>query len=442
MDDGVRQWTLSCCGITNLPRTLKLMAMATIVLAVAGSADADNFDAPPFQTRDPYFVPSQSRTGEVGRGGWSGYPHELRVADRSLDRPRPSWSSSWYSSTDRGRPEYRTANAEEPGQDSLLERLPPPENSVIVPPRGADAAAAPPGAADSGEINRAESLGTEPADTSLYFLRRHTVLLEPGKWQFDVGLTYGIAEDNVPVAITNPAGDVIGVVRGRLKQRLMLAPFEVRWGFAPRMQLFASVPFGWSNTELSYATVDEFSNVGGIGDITTGASVLIREGTGYDADIIGTLGLTFPTGNDSFPLLNFTPNSRLGEGFFATSLDFLFVHTYDPVVVFYGLGYRHRFDDEFMGNDVNPGGQFVYQFGMGFAVNEWITLSGSFLGMSISEDRINGQTVEGSIMEPLRLRFSTTISTPSKIVEPFAEIGMTDDAPSARFGVLCTYGGR
>ena len=313
---------------------------------------------------------------------------------------------------------------------------------MLVPPSGPGAGGPPPGAPDSGEINRAEALGTEPVDTSLFFLRRQTVLLEPGKWQFDVGVTYGITEDNIPVAITDAGGTVIGVVGGRLRQRLMLAPLEIRWGFCPRVQLFASVPFGWSNTELSYSTVDEFSNVGGIADINTGASVLLREGTGYGADIVGTMGLTFPTGNDSFPLFGFTPNSRLGEGFFATSLDFLFVHTFDPVVVFYGLGYRHRFDDEFMGNNVDPGGQFVYQLGMGFAVNEWITLSGSFLGMSISEDRINGQVVEGSLMEPLRLRFSMTISAPNKIIEPFAEIGMTEDAPSARFGVLCTYGGR
>jgi len=416
--------------------------MAAILLGHGGVTDAEDFRRSPFETQDPYFVPAQSNTRDVGEDAWSAHPYGVRVADRDLNAYRPTWSSSWYPNTDRGQWDLRTANAEDARQDPLLEQLPPPENSVIVPPRNTDAAVTPTGPANSGEITRAESLGAEPEDTSLFFLRRQTVLLEPGKWQFDLGLTYGITEDNLPVAITDPGGNVIGVVGGRLRQRLLLAPFEIRWGFAPRVQLFAHVPFGWSNTELSYATVDDFSNVGGIGDITTGASVLIREGTGYGADVIGTLGLTFPTGNDSFPLLGFRPNSRLGEGFFATSLDFLFVHTYDPVVVYYGLGYRHRFDDEFMGNNVNPGAQFVYQFGMGFAVNEWITLSGSLLGMSISEDRINGRTVQGSMMEPLLLRFSTTISTPSKIVEPFAEIGMTDDAPSARFGILCTYGGR
>ena len=460
MDNGAVERTPSFFGIMRVPPIFKLIAMASVVLVPAGLVDADTYASSAFDARDPYFAPPPAAAADFGRGERPVYPYGHRVANRSLDRSRPTWSSDWYSTEYRRRDNYRTANADEYGQGQLPDELPPPANSVLVPPSGAGAVGPPsgagavgpppgagavgppPGAPDSGEITRAETLGTEPVDTSLFFLRRQTVLLEPGKWQFDVGVTYGITEDNIPVAITDAGGTVIGVVGGRLRQRLMLAPLEIRWGFCPRVQLFASVPFGWSNTELSYSTVDDFSNVGGIADINTGASVLLREGTGYGADIIGTLGLTFPTGNDSFPLLGFTPNSRLGEGFFATSLDFLFVHTFDPVVVFYGLGYRHRFDDKFMGNNVDPGGQFVYQLGMGFAVNEWITLSGSFLGMSISEDRVNGQVVEGSLMEPLRLRFSATISAPNKIIEPFAEIGMTEDAPSARFGVLCTYGGR
>jgi len=109
-------------------------------------------------------------------------------------------------------------------------------------------------------------------------------------------------------------------------------------------------------------------------------------------------------------------------------------------VLFYGLGYRHRFDDNFqLGVRANPGEQFIYQLGMGFASNEKVTLSTSFLGLYVTEDEVNGRRVQGGITEPMRLRFSATIAKPCKIVEPFAEIGMTRDAANSRIGITWTY---
>jgi hypothetical protein len=129
----------------------------------------------------------------------------------------------------------------------------------------------------------------------------------------------------------------------------------------------------------------------------------------------------------------------------------LCIHTYDPVVLFYGGGYRHRFNDSSIGFDINPGEQILYQGGLGFAVSDRITLSGSLQGAYVSENRVDGLRVQGSILEPMLLRFAVTVSNPDRqlsgwrgmyrtheIVEPFAEIGMTPETP-ARFGVVWTY---
>jgi len=311
----------------------------------------------------------------------------------------------------------------------------------------------PPSESDAGEesIAEAESLGEEPEDRSLVFLRRETVLLNAGECQVDVGLTYSLTENAFPVALTDDQGQVEAVVGARLRRRLLIIPFEVRYGLTDRTQLFLSAPVGWAGTELAFPEFDEFANVGGVADINLGASFLLKRSCGYDAEIIGTVAMTFPTGNDAFPIFGFTPDSQLGEGFFALSASLLFIHTFDPVVVFYGGGFRHRFDDTFLDNEVDPGEQFLYQLGVGFAVNEFITLSSSLLGLYVTENEINGQRVEGSILEPIRLRFSATISndltlagwrrceTRRAIIEPFAEIGMTRDAPSARFGITWTF---
>jgi len=117
----------------------------------------------------------------------------------------------------------------------------------------------------------------------------------------------------------------------------------------------------------------------------------------------------------------------------------LFVHVYDPVTIFYGVGYRHRFANEIAGNYFTPGEEFNYQCGVGFAVNPSVTLSGSFAGAYISQWQLNNAPLVGSVLEPQRMRFSVTVVKPRRIVEPFAEIGMTPAAPSSRIGITWTF---
>lgn len=322
------------------------------------------------------------------------------------------------------------------------------ENLISAEERVPDPAAGPGG---SGELGRAERLGEEPEPTRELFLRRQTVLLEPGQMQFDVGLAYSVTNQELPVALTDQAGAVEGVVGGRIRQRLLTVPFEVRYGLFRRMQVYLNAPLGWSGAELSFPGFDAFSNAGGIGDMRLGTSVLIQEACGYRPQVVGTFDFTFPTGNDSFAQIGLSPGARLGDGFFALAATVLCIHTYDPLVLFYGGGYRHRFEDSSMGFDITPGEQILYEGGVGFAVSDRITLSGSLLGAYITENYVDDRRVEGSNLEPMRLRFAVTVSNPERqlsawrgvrraneIVEPFAEIGMTPESP-ARFGVTWTY---
>jgi len=103
------------------------------------------------------------------------------------------------------------------------------------------------------------------------------------------------------------------------------------------------------------------------------------------------------------------------------------------------LGARFRVDREFAGDiNVDPGEEFTYQLGVGFAVNSRITLSTIFTGGYVVEDKVNTDRIEGGNLEPMRMRFAITIARPKLIVEPFADIGITDDAPSAVTGITWT----
>lgn len=349
----------------------------------------------------------------------------------------------------RGGATVRGADTEEPvavGRAAIpvsMTQQPPPappeEGSApaipsVTPP--ATSAATPP----ASTVADAEKLGDAAESNNLQFLRTQAVLLDPGQWQFDYGLTYSVLDNHFPTAIVDGGGDIVGVADTRLRQRQLIMPLAFRYGLSESIQLFTNLPVGWANTEVSFGGLEFDSNVGGLGDIEAGASVLLKSATEpYAADIIATLSFSAPTGNASLPSSALEPSDSMGEGYWSLSQSFLFVHTIDPVVVFYGVGYRHRFDNTFE-NDIHadPGEEFNYQLGTGFAVNPWITLSGSVLGAYLTDLEINGHEIDGSDRDPIRLRLSLTAAKGCCIIEPFAEVGMTEDAAS-RVGVVFTY---
>jgi hypothetical protein len=77
--------------------------------------------------------------------------------------------------------------------------------------------------------------------------------------------------------------------------------------------------------------------------------------------------------------------------------------------------------------------------GVGFALNPKVTLSTRFNVSYFTTTQIDYQDFEGTFSEPMSLRFAATVANCGRIIEPFAEIGVTDDAPDGRFGITWTY---
>ena len=289
-----------------------------------------------------------------------------------------------------------------------------------------------------GKLAQAETLGREPEDNILQFLRADTVLLKPGQFQYDYGMTYSKFDLTLPVLVsTGPS--TVTVEHAEFRIREMKIPLEVRYGLARRIQLFLNVPFGWANTELTFPGFEEFENGGGLGDIIFGGSFLLREGDREKPDTILSLASVAPTGKDPFTPTGLSPTSpTLGGGTWSIASNLLFIRSYDPVVVFYGVGTRQHFLSKFEGVSFRPGGEYNYQFGIGFAVNNRVTFSTRFNGAYVSEIRLAGQRVQGTIQEPMTLGLAMTVSKDKKLVEPFIDFGLTDDASDARFGITWT----
>ena len=283
-----------------------------------------------------------------------------------------------------------------------------------------------------------QKLGEAPPPTNMEFLRRQSVLLKPCEWQIDVGFYYLYHEEELTLSL-----DPSTVIQSHIRQRILAMPLEFRYGLCDRVQLFANVPFGWANTETGMLGTDDYVNEGGVGDTNTGATIHLFKSNGLSCspDIITTFGVTAPTGKGNAILGIFlAPETTLGQGFWAGYWNALFIHQYDPVIVYYGFGSRHYVSKEVDGIGQRPGDQFTYQLGTGFAVNERITLSTTFYGSYITEAWYNGARLPGTIQEPMYLRFATTITRPNKhVFEPFVEVGMTKAAADSRVGVTWTF---
>jgi len=309
------------------------------------------------------------------------------------------------------------------------------------PAPGVDASAAAAQSGAPGSFGEVEKLGDAPTSSTLEFLRQEAILLKPGEHQVDWGLSYSVYNLNAALPVVNKSGDIVGVANERIRLQLMTIPFAVRYGLCDGLQAYVNLPLGWSNDEQTTDTGDSHTNnFVSMGDISAGLNYQIMKSCGaYVPDVIASLGFIAPTGHATFATSLLAPNSALGQGFWDITASILAVHTIDPVIFYYGAGYVHRFDASFGNNlDVDPGQEFDYVFGVGFAANPWVVISGTFIGNYLTRYGVNGVSLPGSDLDLMRFRVSVTMVKDKHIIEPYGEIGMTPDSPS-RVGITFTY---
>ena len=296
---------------------------------------------------------------------------------------------------------------------------------------------------DKDTLVGAETLGNAPEDNTLAFLRTQTVLLEPGKHQFDIGIEYTLTENDFPILRDADGGGVfvdnveIKVARTCGADGATLRPF------AALARLHASARRLVQRASGHLTITTNMKTTAGWATLASASLPSFAMPFKDCPYIIGTLAGLAPTGGDPFGVVGqITPNApSLGNGFWAVSGNLLWVQTrYDPVVVYYGLGARYQFEHEYFGIEFQPGMEYNYTLGAGFAVNERCTLSTQFFGAFIEELKANGERVEGTIQEPLNLRVAATLAKPcNRLVEPFCTFGLTDDAISSNIGITWTY---
>jgi hypothetical protein len=278
-----------------------------------------------------------------------------------------------------------------------------------------------------------EKYGEAPVDRTPQFLRSVAPLLPGGKMQIDCGFVYSLLETDFPVLF---GGTTVAETDVRL--RSLFVPLAMRYGVNDCTQLFLNAPLGWYDTELATPFGDESDSEFGIGDVSFGVTRLLAQNSRTGRSLVGTLRATAPTGNSTNPFILTDPGT--GVGVWQLGGDFLIVQNLDPIIMFYGAGYSYRFEEQFSGFDVQLGHEFAYNLGLGFAVNERVTLSTAFRGAYFTETEVDGENVPNSDSDLMQVRFAATIAKCARLVEPFVTIGLTERSPAAQLGVIFTRG--
>ena len=221
-----------------------------------------------------------------------------------------------------------------------------------------------------------------------------------------------------------------------------------RYGFREGFEVGLTVPFYWSRRITKSYDEAVKEDVLDIGDVSASVTSTLWNPASWYPGAALTLQATAPTSRrspygdlskDEFrpgadPRNVFISTQALGH--WGTGGLVQFYKTYDPLVLFAGIGTGYNLDKDVGGNSVQPGWRVNYNFGLSFAVSEHSTLGLQFLGSVQEPYKVNGFDAKTGWNEEYRARFALTQRIRRDLyLEPSVAIGMVESAPEASFGL-------
>lgn len=299
------------------------------------------------------------------------------------------------------------------------------------------------------EEEEAQQLGVPPPKRTPAFLKKRSILLEPGQYQFEYGLRYSV--DNNSYALTGLLQDgtnSVQVINASQKRQLVSSPLEMRFGIQENLQGFITLPIGWSAQSLTASNSQSQSDIFGIGDLGIGLTRVLWAPEKAKTRFLGFCQASAPIGGGEISLSQQDRDASLGAGYWTLTTGANVTESIDPLILFGSFGYTHTFGTRIpSGNYIDVGNTIFYQVGVGYGINPYVTLSGSFSGASSGRIRLDDTVAAGTRSEPFSLRLSASVNKPndgtrSKLgtnYEPFLRFGLTSLANDVEFGIRWTY---
>jgi hypothetical protein len=352
----------------------------------------------------------------------------------------------------------------------------PATSATAAPPPATTAATAtaPPGAARPPQVAQApqpvgqapERRAGNPPPAVAPIFEQPGVLTPRDKWIVEPSLQYAYSSTNriALIGYTIIPALLIGLIDVReVKSNSLIAGLTVRRGITNRFELEAKVPYVYRwDSSVSREFIGQgasqdsvFDTDGnGIGDVELTGRYQLNDGGADKPYYIASLRFKTRTGKDPFEVeTNRTlPGGRgtglqtelpTGSGFYSLQPGLTVLVPSDPVVFFGGASYQYSFKrtdvsrktdgptgEEFIG-DIQPGGAFGFNFGMGLALNERSSFSIGYDHLSVGKIKINDRTAPTSVrvqLGTLLLGYSYRLN-PGRTLNLSLGAGLTRDTP-------------
>jgi hypothetical protein len=252
------------------------------------------------------------------------------------------------------------------------------------------------------------------------FLREQKVLIRRGELGLELSSFYSTDSRDQFVG----SGDAVALAE--VRTRLIESTLIVRYGLLDDLEVNVRVPFVWAEQEIDLGAARQRREDTGLGDIAAALRYQIWRERGATPDVVLEVETKSPTGDE--PLL--------GTGHWNVGGSISLVKTLDPVVMFGRLGYTLTLERD--GRD--PGHEVFYQLGIGYSLNERVSLSTQLIGAVVGHAEQDRRLVRRSNLDIISLQLGVTaLLTRQLFVEPVVNFGLSKDAPDVIVGINLVY---
>jgi len=288
-----------------------------------------------------------------------------------------------------------------------------------------------------------------------------TYVLEPTlQYAYSSSDRIGIAGYALIATLFTPRVDV-----REARRNSTTASLTARYGVTNRFEVEVRVPYVYRSDAMASreivngAAADRVFDASGktIGDAELAARYQLNEGGLNRPYFVAGLRFKSRTGRDPFEVTTdcvtrctgpgaagtgLQLDLPTGSGFYALEPNLAWFMPSTPVTFFGTFSYMHNFkrnnlsrkivngESEFLG-DITPPDSFGFNVGVGFALNDKVTVSVGYDHISITRARQNDQTLPGSLrtqLGTLMAGFSYRLD-PHRTVNVSVGAGLTPDAP-------------
>lgn len=292
------------------------------------------------------------------------------------------------------------------------------------------------------------------------------VLTPRGRWVVEPSLQYAYSANNriSLIGYTVIPAIHIGLIDIReVKSNSLVGALTLRRGITNRFELEMKIPYvyRWDDSLErpiggGSTTAQAFDVDGrGLGDVELTARYQLNDGGADSAYYVGSLRVKSRTGRDPFESerakfrlpgdgvdSSFYTELPTGSGFYVIQPGLTMLLPSDPAVFFGGISYQYsirrdnieqRYTDGTRDNigDIQPGGAWGFNFGMGLALNERASFSIGYDHLSVGKAKINGNEQTTSVrtqLGTLLIGYSYRLSS-TRTLNLSVGAGLTEDTP-------------